>query len=1153
MLVQSALMPTHLSPRDTLSPLSPLYLLATTMIVKCAGCIKPIQLAYLILCVWLGTFSTAGSAAAEKTRQIRLPSTPSVSPDGSRIAFSWIGEIWSAKIDGSDLQRLTNSDATETQPIYSPNGKHLAYVSDRTGTKQIYVANPDGTDGRQVTFHSAGYELSDWFPDNKHLLALGSRDHFHRDSTRMIKINSSERKPEVILADAMAEAAKVSPDGKRVLFTREGERWWRKGFQGERSSQVWMLDLKSGEFQELVHAGVECMWPVWMPDGKGFYFTKGALSGFELWQYRFDKQVSKPGKQQLVYGFEDDSIVFPTISRDGKTIVFRHLFDLYRLNPKDPQPTKLELSVANDVELPADEMKRELTSASDVAFSHDGLEIAFIAGGDVWVMDTILKEPKRVTMTDGYEQDVVFSNDGKELWFVGTTDGQTDIWKATRNDAKQYWWQNDGFEIQQVTNDPHVESDLKFTPDGNTLVMQQGRGDLVRMNPETKKKKRLVKGFSGIDYDISFDSRWIAYSKQDNDFNREIWIARLDGSMKPVNVSRHPDNEGDPKFSADGKILAFTGRRIDREVDIHYVYLQAAEDQKTSRQRKLTEALELMKKKRPAATPKSENKQDAEDEEKKEETKPKEPKSDETTKKETAEKKTLQIDLDDIHKRVRRISIPDSGESNLLFAPTGQKLAFSASIDGKSGWYTVEFPDSLTPKLLTSSTGSRAVWSKGAGGIVYLRSGSPAKVDSSGKLTSYGFRAAQSLSRSGWLKAGFEKAWLTMRENWYDGKFANKNWDEVRRKYAPIAAQTHNTAELSKVIYLMLGELNGSHLGFYPAASGSSNSVEGWTEQTAHLGVRFDTQFKGPGLRVRDVILEGPADREASKLQAGDVILTIDGTAVDPGVDLTTILNGRLDRDIDLTVNRTGDKQGEGEEIEITLRPISYSQARSLLYEQWLEHNRELVDEASKGKLGYLHIRAMNMSSFYEFERQLYNVGYGRQGLVIDVRDNGGGSTTDLLLTSLTQPRHAITQPRGGGQGYPHDRAVFAAWSKPIIVLCNQNSYSNAEIFSHAIKTLGRGKVIGVQTAGGVISTGAATVNDVGRIRVPFRGWFLINNGKDMERNGCNPDETIWPQPGELPQGIDRQLKRAVELLLKDVGKGPKRKKLKYASGQDPK
>lgn len=177
----------------------------------------------------------------------------------------------------------------------------------------------------------------------------------------------------------------------------------------------------------------------------------------------------------------------------------------------------------------------------------------------------------------------------------------------------------------------------------------------------------------------------------------------------------------------------------------------------------------------------------------------------------------------------------------------------------------------------------------------------------------------------------------------------------------------------------------------------------------------------------------------------------------------------------------------------------------------------------------------MNAPSFYKFEEALYDAGAGKDGMVIDVRENGGGSTADLLLTALTQPRHAIAVPRGGGPGYPQDRTVFATWTKPIVVLCNQNSFSNAEIFSHAIKTLKRGKLVGVPTAGGVVSTGATPIMDVGTLRLPFRGWYTINDGQDMELHGAVPDVIVWPEPGEMPAGKDRQLEEAVKVLAADV------------------
>src|SRR5262249_34455225 len=225
----------------------------------------------------------------------------------------------------------------------------------------------------------------------------------------------------------------------------------------------------------------------------------------------------------------------------------------------------------------------------------------------------------------------------------------------------------------------------------------------------------------------------------------------------------------------------------------------------------------------------------------------------------------------------------------------------------------------------------------------------------------------------------------------------------------------------------------------------------------------------------------------------------------------------------------------KGEEREVTLRPTSYTAIRARLYDKWVRDTRALVEKLSNGKLGYLHIQAMNQTSFYKFEEELYSAGAGKSGLIIDVRNNGGGSTPDLLQGALPRRVHGTTVGGGGGPAYPQDRKIYAGWNKPIVVLCNQNSFSNAEIFSHAIKPLGRGKLVGVPTAGGVVSTGATSIMDLGTLRLPTRGWYVPGTGQDMELNGAVPDVIVWPQPGDMPRGKDAQLDKAVEVLLEDV------------------
>jgi tricorn protease len=236
----------------------------------------------------------------------------------------------------------------------------------------------------------------------------------------------------------------------------------------------------------------------------------------------------------------------------------------------------------------------------------------------------------------------------------------------------------------------------------------------------------------------------------------------------------------------------------------------------------------------------------------------------------------------------------------------------------------------------------------------------------------------------------------------------------------------------------------------------------------------------------------------------------------------------------------------EGKERSVKIQPITYKAARTLTRNAHIDATEQAVNKLSGGKLGYIHVARMMWDEFEKFEHHLYEQGAGKDGLVIDVRDNGGGFTTDHLLTALCQPRHAFTIPRNGGIGYPQDRIVYATWNKPIIVLCNQNSFSNAEIFSHAIRNLNRGKIVGVATAGGVISTGSTAILDAGTLRLPFRGWFSSSDGKDMELNGAQPHYTIWNKPGELSRGKDVQLEKAVSTLLKDSKKSPSLPKPKY-------
>jgi len=367
--------------------------------------------------------------------------------------------------------------------------------------------------------------------------------------------------------------------------------------------------------------------------------------------------------------------------------------------------------------------------------------------------------------------------------------------------------------------------------------------------------------------------------------------------------------------------------------------------------------------------------------------------------------------------------------------------------------------------------------------------------------------------------------------------------------FRPLQREIIDTALAGRDVFALLPTGGGKSLCFQLPALHRHGLTVVVSPLIALMKDQVD-QLQAAGVAATYLNSSVGADEARSRLAAGEIILSIDGRTVDPAMDLSKVLNGPPTRDVRLKV-----KSVKGEERTVVIRPIGYDAVPRLLYDKWVRDNRRAVETATKGQAGYVHIAGMDEPSLLKFEEELFSAAAGKRGLVIDVRENGGGSTTDHLLTMLTQPRHAIAVARDGKPGYPQDRKIYASWNKPIVVLCNQNSFSNAEIFSHAIKTLKRGKVVGVPTAGGVVSTGSVGIMDIGTLRLPFRGWFLPDTGEDMELHGCVPDVVVWPEPGDLPRGKDVQLHRALEVLLAEVKafEAKPQPKLRYATEREKK
>jgi tricorn protease len=1126
--------------------------------------VRSVSLACALLA---GMAPSVGSAEAPADRvPVELASTPALSPDGRQLAFSWAGDVWLVRSRGGLATQLTAHPAADGGPAFSPDGKQIAFTSNRTGQDQVYTMPVRGGIPTQVTHHSEGSQVVQWYPDGKSLLISGTRDFGTRVAARYYRVDLEKRRAERLLFDAEGTSAALSPDGKRLLFCREGGDLYRKGYRGSKASQIWLAEgLESAQptYRQLIARETEARSPMWKPDGSGFYYLgdHGEAALFDVWEYDL-----KSGQEKALTRLQDDPAITPTIARDGSALVFRQRFDFQRLPltgkpaARIPRPAKIEAAADT---LPDPVVRRSLTTATNVTYSADGLEMAFTAGGDVWVMDAELREPVQVTRTVDEEREPVFSANGETLYFIRDGGTSTDIWSATRADAKAYWWRNANFREKQLTRDGSAKQDLQTVPGGQRISWIAGGGDLWIARGDGAEARRLLESWNAPQYAWSPDGQWLAYAIDDNDFNRDIWIAPADGKKPPYNLSRHPDTDANPAWSPDGKILAFTGRRYETETDIYYVHLSLADEEMDKRDRTLESALKKMDSARkkpepPAASPAPPKPEPAKPAtpapvsdlppaaastaavpapaappaapkaDPKTEAQPPAPAPKATPPAAPAPAKVV-IDFDRLSERIHRIAIPDATETGLFWSHDSKRLAFAAEIKGTKGTHTVSFPDPGTPALLSPKQGALARWIAKDETVLWLVEGVPATL-SKGALKPLPFTARQAYQRADYQRSGFHQIWRTMRDTWYDATLNHLDWDAVRVKYEDAAASAPDTRTFDRVVAMMLGELNGSHLGFKSSVdSGAHRPPQGWSEDTAHLGVTFDRHHAGPGWKVATVIPRGPADQVDARLKAGDLVLQIDGQALTPDLDPTTVLNGPLARDIRLTV------QADPKPREISVRPITYSRARELMQDARIEERRALVDRLSGGRLGYVSVEKMDWNEFIRFEEEIFARGHGKEGLLIDVRDNGGGFTADHLLTVLTPAEHAMTVPRGGGIGYPQDRRVYATWHRPITVLCNQNSFSNAEIFSHAVKELGRGKLVGVPTAGGVISTGATSIRDLGTLRLPFRGWYRKSDGADMELNGARPDALVWPDPADDASGKDRQIEKAVEILLKDI------------------
>ena len=1077
---------------------------------------------WLWVCVAASCFAAPAEETAETLERVYLGARPSVSPDGRQFAFEWCDGVWLAPTAGGAATPLQTGTSKDVWPVFAPDGKRIAFQSDRDGGWKLFELNLADGKTRQLSFHSEGTRPYGWTADGAALLAVIVRDcNGGKSAERVALVPAAARGPEKILFNSAGSEPCLSPDGTRVLFTVEGDELYRKRMRGSNAAQVWLYDLKEKRFACVVRRETESRSPLWAPDGQGFYYVSG--EGGVLNVVHRDLAT---GQERPVTRFTDDSVVHPSLSADGRTMVFRHLFDFYRVDPTRPEDAPQKIVLRHGAAALRPESRRRYYNAcwnndqpGDVTFCDNGMQIAFTTGGDLWVMDTVLRDPKCVhadTLT--HERECVFAPDGSALYYLSDHGDGVALWRAERRDPAKYWWENSAFTKTVLLNDDVNRRSLSVSPDGTRLAWVEPCGNIVVAGTDGTVKTRCRKA-SGVDsYEWSPDGKWLVASLADDYSNYDIWLLPADGKSEPYNLSRHFSWDGQPCWSPDGKLIAFVGQRPNNETSLFYVWLSREDEERNTFDKDVEAARSAMRKETGAAGKEGEAAAGA--------------------------KRPGGIDFEDMHLRVRRVSLPDVVPSRPFFSHDSRTLAFEAAVKGVAGTYKIVLPGKLAPELLTQRRGRAVKWLAKDNRLLWVSDNLPAHFE-----RTLGFSIYQETNLRDYQELAFLTAWGKLRDWYYDAGCHGADWSAVREKYRLAARCAPSHSVFTRVMALMQGELNSSHLGF--SASDASKkewdkaaSFQSWTSVTAHLGLRFDPGYAGKGWRVSDIVPESPADQVALKLVPGDLVLEVDGVPVSSGTDPASVLNGPENRKVSLTV-----RSGSAAPRTLVLPSTTYAAIREKLKTAAYEKTRAQVQRASGGRLGYLNIQRMNLDDYYRFEQDIFAEGFDKEGMIIDVRDNTGGFVADRILAVLCGSVHSIAVARGAAPAYLSGYWGRPVWDKPIVVLCNQNTASNGEIFTHAIKTLGRGKIVGVPTSGGVIATSDISLLDLGTLRLPHRGWFLPD-GTDMELHGTQPDVRVWNDPPDAAAGLDRQLEAAIGVLKEEV-EAEKRKqrpvKLNYA------
>ena len=1078
---------------NALRPILPLVVLLTLALPEGTGALHTVH----------------DPGAAPSAEPIRFMRDPHVA--GNLIVFSYQGDIWVATRDGTDPRRLTNHLARDVAPRFSPDGRWVAFSSDRFGNYDVWLAPVEGGEPVQLTFHTTDDMVAGWTPDGE-IIFTSSRS-THPFLSPAYTVSPDGGLPEPMEMDAAAAAA-VSLDGRYLAFNRIGVNTTRKGYKGNRAPDIYVMDRETGAITQLTDTDLRAFRehvpdgePMWGADGT-LYFLSERGGTFNIWKMRPD------GSDPTQVTRHQVGVKYPAMSPDGRTIIYTEDQELWLVDVPDGQPRKIPVSLAFDPTINQVEWVDVENRAEGFNVHPDGKTLAVESRGEIFLVpvDAEKGENREVTASAWRDRYQKFSPDGTQLAFVSDEGAREDLWVVDLATGER----------RRISDhDSYKDDDFVWSPQGDRIAFVAANTLFeveVASGRTTQLAYHVNQGFSLSQY--SPDGAWLLYGKRDLDENDELYLFNV-SSRDELNVTRDPFRDRNGVLTPDGKHLVFLSTRDGGTSHLFVAPLAGlVEDPDDPLVRGREEESEAEGETRAGRRGS-------------EEEPPPEP---------------LQIDPDGIEKRAKQLTSGENGVGDFFLSADGETVYYTSSDDEGPGLFSVSTTGGEARKIsagnfsnLQPTKDRRTVFffrSGGGGGLggfgrapsggaeifqMPLSGGSPRA-----ERVSFSFRVKVD-HRAEWEQI-FEECWRVMKYRFYDENMNGRDWDAIREDYKPLLAHVGTYEDAYDLANQMIGELNASHVG----VSGPSSVDMDDEYQTRLPG--FEMEPDQGRYRVSHVYRDGPADKEWLDLEVGDWVLAVDGEEIHAGDNYWKNLNDALNEYVTF---RVADSPSGAGARDLRIRTIG--SLRNVQYQEWVKKNREFVERESDGKIAYVHIQSMNQPSLQIFENEV-NRFWNAQGIIVDIRYNGGGNTDQQILDILERRPYEYWNNRWSSR--EAGRRPQQAIAGPKVMLINHRSASDSEVTPLGFRDLGLGSIVGNPTMAAVIATGSYRLINGGSIRTP--GSLVVsydptrpnNYGINLENYGVAPD--VWAEntPEDELNGFDRELKAAVDEALRLLSEG---------------